>query len=44
VHLREETAASAPGPDPIDAVYGILSLPGGSNATVDELRGPTEPA
>ena len=28
--------------DPVSAVYGILSLPGGTDALVDELRGPAE--
>lgn len=26
--------------DPVDAVYGILTLPGGTDAMLDELRGP----
>jgi antitoxin PrlF len=26
----------------VDAVYGILSLPGGTDAFVEELRGPAE--
>lgn len=26
----------------VDAVYGILALPGGTDALIDELRGPTE--
>lgn len=25
--------------DPVDAVYGIITVPGGSDALVDELRG-----
>ena len=32
------------GRDPIDEVYGILSLPEGVNAFVEDLRGPAEPA
>ena len=28
--------------DPVDAVYGVLTLPGGTDAFVDELRGPAE--
>ena len=28
--------------DPVTAVYGILTLPSGSDALVDELRGPAE--
>lgn len=28
--------------DPIDAVYGILDLPAGVDATVDDLRGPVD--
>jgi antitoxin PrlF len=28
--------------DPVDAVYGILTLPGGSDEMIDELRGPAE--
>lgn len=27
---------------PVDAVYGILTLPGGTDALVDELRGPAD--
>ncbi len=27
---------------PVDAVYGILSVPGGTDALLDELRGPAE--
>jgi antitoxin PrlF len=27
---------------PVSAVYGILALPAGSDAAVDELRGPAE--
>lgn len=27
---------------PVDAVYGILELPGGTDVLVDELRGPVE--
>lgn len=27
---------------PVDAVYGILSLPEGTDALIDELRGPAE--
>lgn len=27
----------------VDAVYGILSLPAGTDALIDELRGPAEP-
>jgi antitoxin PrlF len=28
--------------DPVNAVYGILGLPSGSDATIHELRGPAE--
>jgi AbrB family looped-hinge helix DNA binding protein len=28
--------------NPVDAVYGILSVPGGTDALIDELRGPAE--
>ena len=28
--------------DPVNAVYGILDLPSGTDATIDELRGPAE--
>jgi AbrB family looped-hinge helix DNA binding protein len=27
---------------PVDAVYGILTVPGGTDALLDELRGPAE--
>lgn len=27
---------------PVDAVYGILALPGGTDELIDDLRGPVE--
>ncbi len=28
--------------DPVDAAYGILAVPGGTDAVLDELRGPAD--
>lgn len=28
--------------NPVDAVYGILSVPGGTDGMLDELRGPAD--
>lgn len=35
-------ARKVTGRNPVDAVYGILDLPGSTDSMMDELRGPAE--